>query len=122
VACEVVWEGRGVYRRFFGSTSAAEIMRSVIEVESDDRFDNIRYVINDLQDCADIAVDLRAIEEVAAYDHAAALSNPRIRIAVVADRHEVRALVDGYLNAGLSTYPVRMFARLDEARLWLGEA
>ncbi len=44
---EIVWEPRGVYKRFWGFVTDAEFIRSVKAAQEDPRFDDIHYNIND---------------------------------------------------------------------------
>jgi hypothetical protein len=47
LAYAIAWEAAGVRKRFSGHVTDEEPMRSVVEVESDPRFDDLRYVVND---------------------------------------------------------------------------
>ena len=118
---EITWEERGVYRRYFGHTDGAELARSVQEVELDIRFDQIRYVLNDMLASEGINVTEEAVTEISAIDGGAELSNPNIRIAIVADKPALLAVGEAYIAAALNTYPTRLFFTLEEARAWLAE-
>lgn len=118
---ETRWEPpRGVVKRFFGYVSNKELLQSVIDTESDPRFDDLRFVINDFLDVRNISVSRNDVEYISAVDRAAAATNPNIRIAVVANRPEIIALADQYANSPMNAYPTRVFATLVEARAWLG--
>lgn len=119
---EIIWEATGVYRRYFGHSDAAELARSVLEVECDPRFDQIRYVVNDMLTSDGIEISNEAVSEISAVDGAAEISNPRICIAIVADRPEIRAIGEAYIAAGFNSYPTRLFFNLQEARAWLAQA
>lgn len=41
------WEGHGIYRRFFGVISAAELLNAYEEMCEDPRYDGVRYIISD---------------------------------------------------------------------------
>lgn len=116
---EIAWESRGAYKRYFGHVTDAELMQSVIDIESDHRFDNMRYVINDFLDVVAFQISRKKIEEISAIDGAAALSNPNIKIAVVATDVQIRELAEVYANSTLKSYPTRIFTTVAEARAWL---
>lgn len=114
------WEPpQGVVKRLFGQVSGAELIASGVQVEADPRFDALSYVINDFRDCTAVNVLPRQVEEMAAIDAVAALTNPRIRIAIVATHPEILAGAQAYASDPLTVYPTRLFATMDEARAWV---
>ncbi len=118
---ELIWEDKGVCRRYFGHTDSVELARSVLEVEHDARFDQLRYVLNDMLASEGVSITEDALAEISAVDGAAELSNPNIRIALVADKPALRTVGEAYIAAGLNSYPTRMFFTLKDARAWLAE-
>lgn len=121
MAYHIYWEPAGVYRRYSGHTSFEELVVSVLAVENDPRFDEIRYVINDFLASEQVSFTPEGICELSAVDGAAERSNPNIRIAIVADRPAIRAAGEAYIAAGLNTYETRLFDTLPEARRWAEE-
>ncbi len=116
---ELTWEQRGVVKRFFGSVTNDELMQSVIETERDARFDDIRYVINDFLACTECLIETRTVDEVAAIDSVAALTNSRIHIAIVTNLPEIVAAAKQYAESPINVYTTRIFATLKDARTWL---
>lgn len=116
---ELIWEPRGVHKRFYGQVTDGDISGSVARIQGDRRFDALRYVINDFLDGTGHQVPLAAVEEIAAIDDAAAISNPHIRVALVAATPEFVELVNQYAGSTMKLYPTRVFSSLDEARIWL---
>jgi len=121
MAYDIFWEKRGVYRRYSGFISSEELAESILAVEHDVRFDTIRYVINDFIACERIAYSPQKIMEISAIDGAAEQSNPNIRIAIVADKPDVRAVGEAYVAAGMNTFPTQLFWTVAEARAWTNE-
>jgi hypothetical protein len=115
------WEDRGLVRRFFGHVTADELARSAILGQQDPRFDTMRYVINDFRDCSSVDAPPEAVEEIAATDAGAAMTNKSIRIATVSNNPAILAISDLYEKAGYSPYPVRNFSTIEAARKWLSE-
>lgn len=92
MAYEIVWEPpNGLVKRHSGRVTGREILEAVRDVEGDYRFDTLRYVINDFSGCTEVNVSPAEIEEIAAIDRAAAVSNTKISIAIVATYPEVVA-------------------------------
>ncbi len=122
MAYEIVWESRGAYKRYFGHVTDEELMQSLIKIESDPRFDDIRYVINDFLEVEGFAVSEDSVRVLSALDNAAASSNPNIRIAIVATDLQIQALAELYAGSPLNVYPTDIFLNSGAARAWLASA
>lgn len=117
---EIFWEGpHGVVKRHFGHVTGSELLKAVQETEEDPRFDSLHYVINDFRDCETLAVTPAEIVEIAAIDNAAARTNSRIRIAIVATHPDVVAIGNAYASDPLTRYGTRVLGSMDEARRWV---
>jgi hypothetical protein len=60
------------------------------------------------------------VDEIAAIDQAAALVNPKIRVAVVATAPEIIAAASQYADSPMNIYLTRIFSTPADARAWLG--
>lgn len=118
---ELDWEPRGVVKRYFGRVTGEEILAAGIQSQGDHRFDQNRYAINDFLDCTEFVFDQKVLEEVAAFAGAAELSNPNIKIAIVATLPAVVEATMRYVGLRLQSYPTRVFATRAEARAWIAE-
>lgn len=114
------WEDRGVYKHFSGNVSFHEYARSQEQVLGDPRVDDIRYVINDLQDVEGYSVTSDQAEYLAAFNYGSSKSNPRIRIAYITTDARLRLLIK--LTAPLSSLKIKDFPTLAEARAWACES
>jgi hypothetical protein len=121
VTYEVVWEVRGVIKRFFGHVTDHDMLQSVLDIESDSRFDDLRYVINDFSGITGSSISIPTIEDISIADSGAARSNPSIRVAVVTTSPEIRRMAEHYANSPMNAYETRIFATEAEARNWLHE-
>jgi len=117
---KIEWKHRGVIKRFFGHVTDHNMLQSVLDIESDRRFDDLRYAISDFSGITGSSVGMSTIEDIAIADKGASRSNPSIRIAVVTTSPEIRLLAECYAGSPLNAYETRIFARIDEARRWLG--
>jgi hypothetical protein len=115
----LIWEPRGVVKRFFGHVTGQQLYKAGLDTEGDARFDDYRYVINDFLECTEFSVPYEIVEEIAAVDGAAAIVNPNIRIAVVAKLPEILAAVTQYSASSMHPYATRVFSTLADARAWL---
>ncbi len=116
---EVLWEARGVVKRFHGHVTREDMIDSVVMTESDSRFDTLRYVINDFLVVHSIGFTPADVLEIAALDMAASLSNPRIVVAVVTTLPEILELVPVYAAPDAQGFPTACFATMAEARHWV---
>lgn len=116
---DITWETRGAYKRFFDHVNDDELMRSVHEIESDERFDTLRYVICDFLGVGSLALTEDNVRVISAIDAAAAMTNPHIKIAIVATDAKVRSLAELYATAPWTAYPTQVFDDLAAARAWL---
>lgn len=119
---EIIWERRGVIKRYFGHVTTDDLVQSVVDVEKDARFDSLRYCINDFLGITGISSSPQDIEDISALDKGASFSNPRIMIAVVTTSPEVISLANEYANSALNSYPTKIFSSLDDARSWLADS
>ena len=120
---EILWKPNGVIKRYFSHVTNGELLRTVMETESDHRFDTLRYVINDFLGCneysVDETVDETIVEDISVLDWGAAKTNQNIKIAVVTAAPEIIAIATEYANSPINAYPTRIFPILTEARAWL---
>jgi hypothetical protein len=118
VSLELHWEPRGVVKRFSGHVTGGDLLAPVIGIESDVRFEQLRYVINDLLDVQSFVVTRADVEDIAAQDIGAAATNSKIKVAIVAVGPEVIDLVEQYVKAADGAYPTATFSTMEEAREW----
>ena len=118
---ELNWEPRGVVKRYFGRVTGEEVFAAGIQSQGDRRFDQNCYAINDFLDCTEFVIDRKVLDEIAAVAGAAEISNPNIKIAIVATLPAVVAATMEYIGLPLQTYPTRLFATRAEARVWIAE-
>lgn len=119
MAYEIMWETGGVSKRFHGHVSDDELIQSLVQVESDPRFDSIRYVINDFLDVEGFTVSEDGVLMASAIDRGAAQSNPHIRIAVVTTDSQIHELARLYAASPVNAYPTEVFLNDGEARCWV---
>ncbi len=116
------WETQGVHWRYWDTVSGEELIRSNLEIYGDERFDTMKYQIVDLSRINAFDVTRDQMLKIAAYDRAAALSNPRVKIAVVSRINSVTALARLYHAENIqSPWETRLFETLQEARDWVSQ-
>ena len=114
---QVVWEPKGVVKHVSGDVTPQEFMQSIVAVQNDPRFDSARYSINSFVDAQALQITESDIHMYAATSIGAAVSNPNIRICIVASDPAIIALIAVYTK--LSPYKTVFFESISEARAWL---
>ena len=117
------WETHGVYWYYQNLVNGAELIKSNMEIYGDERFDTMKYQIVDTTAVTEFQVTRDDMLKVAAYDKAAALSNPRVKVAIVAKNTSIKTLTELYdaANTG-SPWETRVFESVAEARAWVDES
>lgn len=114
------WEKDGLLTEWSGHATNAEMLQMQERVHCDPRFDvSVRYSIHDFSKCESFTPNRSDVEFSAAIDGAAGVTSKVLKIAIVAANAGVTDMVSQYLDIGLSPYPVKFFATLQEAREWL---
>jgi len=113
---EMTWEDRGVYKRFTGKVSFPEYARSQELVLGDSRTDSLHYVINDLLAIEGYSFTTDQAEYLAAFNKGPSLSNPHLHVAYVT--RDLRIITILKMMAAISSFELRHFPTLEEARAW----
>ena len=114
-----IFEKNGVYRQYNQCVTGEEILQAMEEVHSHVLFDSIRYILNDFLNVTECTLSTSDIVTFAALDRAAALSNPNIKIAIIATEKTIQMLAELYGDLiGRSPYTSKVFANINDARLW----
>lgn len=116
---EITWEPRGVFKKLSGFVSADEYGQSVDVVQTDARFDELRYIIVDAT-CitADDFTDEK-LGEIACLKHVAHRSNTQCPVAYIVTSGRLARMI---MQATLSIrrmMTIAIFASVDDARTWL---
>ena len=116
------WEGKGVYCKFSEIVSGKELTLCNMAIYGDPRFDDIRYQIFDMTDVTGLEIDVKDVRIVASCDCAAAITNPRVKCALVSTDIIAHALSKVYQSEINETpWEGRSFINIKSARDWLIE-
>ena len=117
---KLVWEGNGVYVRFRGTVTAAEIVSTYQDVSRDSRSDQIRYVLTDYREASRCPAMTRAdVQGFAALERGASSSNETVWRAAVATDPTITEFLDYFAGLRVSRDPFRCFPTVEEARAWI---
>jgi hypothetical protein len=119
---ELTWEPRGAIKRFYGRVTGKEFEQATTEIEGDERFDDLRFVIVDFSGVTEFSISDASLDYVAAIENAAALTNPKISVGIVASSPEAIKVAEQYASSRLVVYPTQIFPTQEETRAWLAEA
>ena len=120
MAYELVWEPDGVLIQFSGVVRAWEFIRSVENVQSDFRFDDVRYVINDFLAVDEYELTAEALTQAAVLQYGAYASNPNCRIVFATTDEALATLVRSAPElSGITAYQTEICPTVSAARDWL---
>lgn len=116
----LVWEPDGVLVEFSGPLTARELIHSTRQLQSDPRFDEVNYVINDLSVVTGHQLSDEALRELSALNYGAFASHPNCRIVYVTTDEALAGHLDAILMAPeMVSYEIRSQPTVSAARDWL---
>jgi len=120
MAYQLIWEERGATAHVEDTVNDTELSEIVSKFHSHEQFDSVRYLLVDFLEVGTFDITTEALEEIGAMDYAAALSNPKVKVAMVSDDDAVRDMLSSYeKTAQESPWPLRYFGSIKEAREWI---
>jgi len=114
------WRDGGLFRTFTGMVTGTEILESNLEMHGDRRFDEIKYVINDLSQINDFDISTDDITALQTVDRVAEYSNARLKIAIIVSNNEALIELATLYRKSMqdNAYEAEIFANLEEAHKW----
>ncbi len=119
--CDIRWEERGVFRKFYGVFKFQELLASVKTVGGDIRFAELRYSILDCLELQDQDVSRAELELVAAQLLGESDTNPSILVAIVTTSEAAHSMLQRFMALGLCPYPMKIFSSVTDARIWISQ-
>lgn len=116
----LIWEPFGVYKKFTGVVTGAELVRSVIEVAHDMKFAGMQYEVSDYLGAERTEFSQDALNEVRAVRIGSYSRNPRVRVAIVTLDLEIQQRIFSTIAARLTMHQTRIFDMLSDANAWVG--
>ena len=114
------WTENGVWWTYSGIVTSKEALQSNLEIYGDSRFDRLTYQIADFSGAEALELTEGEVKKIAYLDRAAALSNPKIKVAIVAHLDLIKEMAQMYANySETSPWQTKIFNTLQEARQWL---
>ena len=116
----LTWEPAGVYKKFTGVVTGAELLQSVVEVSGDARFGSSQYEVSDYLDADNTDFSQDALNEVRAVRIGSFMHNPRIKVAIVTHDTEIQQRIYSTIAARLTLHQTKVFNAVADANIWLG--
>ena len=116
---QIAWTGERVTVCYSGHCTEANVLEAVKELQSDYRFDSTHQALHDFRQCKSLSPSPEHLEEIAVHNIGAARYMSRLKIAVLANRPDVLAMVERFNGLGLNPYPLRTFENSESANAWL---
>lgn len=116
---EIIWTEHEAHKRFSGQVSGKEYVQSVQDVRSDERFKELKIVINDFSLATAINIERLAMLHAASLTSVVRILNPGVRVAFVVPPGEIGADVREILAPlVVPRYKFGVFDTLEAARAW----
>lgn len=117
---EISWEKHGCVIHFTGNLNDGVLLSVVADVQGNPLFDNLHYIVADHSCCTQFSVNPDCLEYVIATYAASALSNNRIKVALISASPEIFAGTYRFITSPLTVFQSRIFKTLESANKWLG--
>lgn len=116
----LVWETGGVYKKFSGLVTGAELLQSVNEVAKDERFGSLRYEVSDYLNAENTEFSQDALNDVRAVRIGSFMNNPGIKVAIVTLDSQIQQRIYSTIAARLTLHQTKLFDNIADANIWLG--
>ncbi len=120
MSCIPQWFGKIIHWDFKGEVTVQGLIDTFASLYGDERFDDTRGQVRNYQNASG-DFSLEDIQKIAAFDRAAAKTNPNMKIAVVTTDDEEHTAFASLYDAELYDTPweVSIFTCPDEALAWV---
>jgi hypothetical protein len=118
----LIWENDGVYKKFTGVVTGAELVQSVNEVANDMQFGKARYEVSDYLSAESTDFSQDALNEVRAMRIGSFQRNPRIRVAIVTHDPQIQQRIFSTIATRMTLHQTKVFSAVAEANAWVGRA
>lgn len=122
--CITEWLGRCIHWQFIGEVSLDQLIEIYGKLYGHESFDSTHAQIRNFKDVGLHVPTVEEVQTIAAFDRAAALSNPLMKVAVVTpDITEHKMLAELYsVELHESPWDVKIFDCLEQAKRWINPA
>lgn len=115
-----IWKSDGLYRIFTGEVSGDEILISNLELQSDIRFKDIEYVINDFSEITGHSIGVTHTEAYALVDQVISRTKHTLKIALVVPQPSFLDLAKNYCEFMRDqTFECNILQTVAEAQSWI---
>ncbi|MDH5601707.1 MAG: hypothetical protein OEY78_10435 [Gammaproteobacteria bacterium] len=92
------WNTKGLRRTFNGPITGTEVIVSNFNIQNDERFNKIDYVLNDFTEIESFNISDFHISQISAMDHFSEPANNRLKIIIVTTDENFLKFVNMYLT------------------------
>jgi len=122
MAHESIWNPEGVHKKLSGFITAIDIIRAAVEVMSDQRFFDVRYIIKDLSEVTEHTLTPDTLADLAVIYCGFQSINPNYRIAFVTlDENLAKIIKCTLTSPRYASCPVETSRTISDAKDWLGK-
>jgi hypothetical protein len=118
---QLKWLPQGIIWTFTGKVTTTEILQRNMKIHGSERFDALRYEIADFTGAEGYEATRMEVRRIAYLGKAAAKSNPRVKVAIVAPDETNEYLVEYLTHAREGPWKTEVFQSLEDAKNWVLE-
>lgn len=120
---ELRWERHGVLKHHYGHLTGREMLDGMIAVSASERYDTLRYIINNFSAVTTHSIAAADLEQFASLRIGAALSNRRLLAPFIPGSETGRMIADFLQSPDYcNSHRLVIFPDLGAARAWLAQA
>jgi hypothetical protein len=121
MACELIWEEKGVLAKHYGIVSEQEVMETNDEMYGDVRFETITYQISDYTEATNIQITPKDAKIIGTLDKTSSRwTSRKMKIVVVTkDEKFVPIVLTYFREFEGTTWECRIFETLEMAYEWV---
>jgi len=117
---KLIWEPKGLYRKFTGEVIGDEILESNFELQRHPKFESIDFIINDFLEVTGFKIDTNHTKTYAKTDEIAANTKFTLKIAIVVNQDALTELANSYREEMIDkSFECEIFKTLEDARQWV---
>lgn len=116
---EIIWEAKGVVRKFRGPITGDDLRDSLAIMHAQSRYYDTKYAILDCLEATDCTITPVDTGDQLASQIGAAITSPNRVVAVVATNPTIVDLAGRYATHPATPHPLKVFSTMEEARRWI---
>lgn len=118
---ELVWAGRGLYKKYAGAITSKDLVCIKEQNLGDARFDRLLYTICDFSGVEKFDYEKADLDLLCALDRSTFAYHRDLHIATVVADADISSVLKSLGESRISPYPREVFCRISDAHDWIAK-